>query len=198
MAVKLADWICQYQQRDRKSYLKLVFYTEVWIINIAKLTIVFVISLLTGTIVYTIAALVGFNFLRRSAHGLHAKNGTVCTLGSIVLFVALPYILSVSGFTLGNYPVILIYGCIVSLLFLFAPADTESIPLVGRKKRAKLRRNAVISGAVMAAAVLLIPVENLKIMLTLGSIYEVVSILPVSYKILGRRYRNYESYEQTA
>lgn len=199
VALNLSNRLNCYVHRDGNDFLRLVYGMEVFIMNASKLLIVFILSHLLGIFIYTISVLVGFNFARRAAHGLHASNSTACTVSSILLFIAVPYLLK--DVAIGSIAVLLIFCVVILLLFLYAPADTESRPLVGRKKRARLKKRAVISGITLMLGTLLIGEVStvsggIQTMLTLGAVYEVVSVLPLTYGILNKNYRNYEQYEK--
>ena len=193
-AIKLVNWLSRNNPREGKAYLRLVYNTEALLMNITKLIIVFAISLSIGILPLTIATLIGFNVIRRYSFGIHAKNSTVCTIFSIIMFILIPFVLKNIG--VPNFVVLPVFVLIIMTLFLYAPSDTEARPLVGKKKRAKLKKRALVSGTLLMLAVLLFPVGSIKTMLTLGAVYEVISILPISYMILNRKHNNYERYEQ--
>lgn len=132
--------------------------------------------------------------IKRYSFGLHALNSTVCTIVSCILFVVLPWLLQ--GFFINNAIVVAAFTPIVVCLRLYAPADTKARPLIGQKLRARLKRNAVVCGVVLMVLTLLVPSETVKFLLTLGAVYQTVSVLPVTYKILKRGWNNYEKYEQ--
>jgi len=193
-ALNLVDWLSRNSPREGRAYLRLVYDIEVLIMNVTKLIIVFTISLLIGILPLTIATLIGFNVIRRYSFGIHAKNSTVCTISSVILFIFVPYAFKSIG--VPNLVVLPIFGVVILLLFLYAPSDTEARPLVGKKKRLQLKKRAIVSGALLMLAVLLFPGGGIKTMLTLGAIYETISLLPISYIILKRKHNNYERYEQ--
>jgi len=195
VALRFANWVTRYDPKEDKDFLKLVYGTEVMIINISKLAIVIAIALWLGVLPHTIALLAGFNVIRRYAFGLHATNGTVCTAVSVIMFIGVPYLLK--DMMISSLTALCIFGFILLSLYLYAPADTESRPLVGEKKRARLKKRAVISGLLLMSVVLLLPDGGIKTMLILGAVYETVSILPLSYKILKRRMNNYDKFERT-
>lgn len=193
-SIKLADWLNHYAKREGKDYLKLCYGMEIVMTNIVGIAVFFTISLLLGTLIQSIAVLIGFNMVRRFASGAHAGNIAACSFSSTVLFNVVPWL--IKGFTIHNFAVAIIFCVIILLLFLYAPADTESKPLVGRKKRARLRRHALIAGAFLMVGTLFLPDCSLKVYLTLGAVYEAVAILPITYIVLNKKYRNYEQFEK--
>ncbi|EFS01644.1 putative accessory gene regulator protein, partial [Listeria seeligeri FSL N1-067] len=132
-------------------------------------------------------------WLRRYSFGLHATKTLNCTLISLTMFVLTPWIfqnvLSNNWIVLGTFAFILLN------MFLFAPADTENLPLIGEGHRKKLKRKAMIGTLILTGITLLIPFAEMKTLIMIGSLFQVVSINPLTYKLLRRRYRNYEKYE---
>ena len=193
LAVRFADWLNTYVHNDKRNYLKTIYVTEAMLINIINLTLVFIAAAVLGVVVQTVAVMLGFNIIRRNAFGLHSKNVISCTIESLVLFVLAPYLLR--SFTVENMAVLAVFCIMMIVVSAYAPADTEHRPLVGTKKRARFKKNAVICSAVLMLAVLLVPYGNIKLMLTLGAIYETVSLLPITYALFKRSYGNYKKYE---
>lgn len=194
VSLKLVDRLDSYAKNEGKDYLKLLYGMEVIVTNVFSLTILFVLSLILGTLIQSVAVLVGFNVIRRNASGAHAANSISCGLSSSVLFIIVPWLLR--GYTIDNFVVAPVFCTIMTLLCLYAPADTESKPLVGKKKRARLRKHALIAGALLMAVTLLIGDNSLKTWFTLGAVYETISILPITYRVLNKKYRNYKYYEK--
>lgn len=167
------------------------------IINVFKLVIVYALAAILGILAWTFTAHVAFVVVKRCSFGLHALNSTVCTLVSCTMFVLIPWLVSSFGLGIGNLSVVVVFTGIIMALALFAPADTKAKPLFGAKNRKRLKIKAVVSGVLVFAVALLIPNETAKLLLTLGAVYQSVSILPVTYKMLKRSENNYEQYERT-
>lgn len=89
----------------------------------------------------------------------------------------------------------------ISILNRYVP-DTAARPILGKKKRAKLKKKAAIaSGFVLSLALILRFTLNDQIfysLVALGAMYAVVSVLPVTYMLLGRSMNNFEKFEREA
>lgn len=194
ISVRLADELNKYVYREGLEYKKVVLGAEIILMNLSKLAVIFALSVLLGVFKETVLTLIGFNVLRRSAFGLHALSSTKCIVTTIVLFIVVPYF--IRGYVLHNFIVFLIFTGILAALYLYAPSDTEARPILGAKKRAKLKKTAMISGIILMLAVLAIPYNDIKLMVTLGAVYEAVFVLPITYIILKRRRNNYESFDK--
>ena len=191
---RIAYWLNRYTLKDGVELQKMILGMEILIINISKLIIIYVLAAIIGIVLQALLIQRSYALVRRYSFGLHALNSTVCTVVSCLLFVMLPWGLLYVG--IGNIAVLAIFIPVILCLYLYAPADTKARPLVGRKLRAKLKIKAIVCGVFIMIITLLVPNESVKLLLTLGAVYQAISILPLTYKILKRSVRNYEIYEQ--
>lgn len=166
---------------------------EILLINISKLIIIMLVSIYFSLLKQTVFMLIVFAIMRRNAFGLHAKNSVVCIIMSLIMFVFGAYLSSF--IELNNYVVFIVFIIMSFLFYKYAPADTEKHPLLGPKLRNKLKRNSVISCILLMIIVLLIHNSEIKTLNIFAVSFEVISILPITYKILKRSWKNYEKYE---
>lgn len=196
---KLADIsalkLNKHLKKEGNDLLRLKLGLEIIFINAAKFIVLLLISYYFKLIKETIIMMVTFALLRRNAFGLHALNSIVCTIGSVFMFVGCAYLSHYLLFN--NYVVLICFLTINLLLFKYAPGDTEAHPLVGANLRASLKKKSVITGMILMAIALIVPNEMIKTLIVLSSIFEIISILPITYSILGRRYRNYYEFEKS-
>ncbi|WP_171839930.1 accessory gene regulator B family protein, partial [Listeria monocytogenes] len=80
-------------------------------------------------------------------------------------------------------------------MFLIAPANTESLPLICEEHRKALKIEAMIATLILTGIALLITFAEMKSFIMVGSLIQVISIYPLTYKLLQWLYRNYEKYE---
>jgi len=193
-AVGLANRLNTYIGKEGLDFQKMVLGMEVLIINITKLIIIYLLAAMLGVIIQTAILHFAYVVTKRYSFGLHALNSTVCTIVSCTIFVIVPWALQ--GTSISNTAVLAIFAVLIFCLYKYAPADTKARPLVGKALRAGLRKNAVACGVVLMITILFIPSNEIKLLLTLGAVFQCVSILPITYKILKRSERNYETYEQ--
>ena len=193
-AERVSNWLYNNKEYDEINYLKAKLGIEATIINVSKIMIVYSISLMFGLLIPTLITHLSYLSLRRVSMGLHAKSSFVCTVVSVIIFVVIPYL--IQGVWIGN-ELLLIGGLITTILFwLYAPADTEKAPIIGAKRRRKLKRLAVLTNVIVLLAALLVGQTMFRTLILWGSVIQVVMILPITYKILRRRCKNYEQYEK--
>lgn len=194
MAVRGVDKLCRYIPAPDELYrAKMVYGLETFIINTTKLTIIFAASAWLGLLLQTAAVMLGYILIRRWSFGLHAKHSAVCTVVSLSVFVLAPYLLA--GAEIRQLLIVVIFATLVVLLGLYAPADTEARPLLDPENRQRLRRKAVVAGLVIMAVALAMPCQHTALLITFGACFQIITILPITYKILKRRNKNYETYE---
>lgn len=192
-AKKLACCLNRYANKEGLELKKLELGMEFFLINVSKLIIIYTLAALFGVVNQTIVVHFAFIVIKRYSFGLHALNSTVCSAVSCFLFVIVPFLLNSAG--IGNHIVFPVFIAIVYILYRYAPADTKARPLVGIELRARLRAKAVISGVVLMILTLFVPNESTKLLLVMGAVYQCASILPLTYRLLKRSERNYETYE---
>ncbi|WP_088825755.1 MULTISPECIES: accessory gene regulator B family protein [Listeria] len=192
---KLADKLISKErfQNDEETYLKVKYGVEVILINVFKISFVYILALLIGVFWETLITHLAYLTLRRYSFGLHALKSLNCTIISVAMFVIGPALFQLLPST--NLIVILVFAFVLFNMFQYAPSDTESLPLIGTKERQKLKRKAVGCTIVLFLITLFIPSAEMKTLIMLGSVYQVISIHPLMYKLLNRRYNNYENYE---
>ncbi|AJA47395.1 putative AgrB-like protein [Clostridium pasteurianum DSM 525 = ATCC 6013] len=166
---------------------------EILLINISKLIIIMSASIYFNLIKQTAFMIIIFAVMRRNAFGLHAKNSVVCTIMSLTMFVFGAYLSSF--IKLNNYIVFIAFVIMSFLFFKYAPSDTEKHPLLGKKLRNKLKKNSVLNCILLMIIVLVMSSKEIKTLSVFTVAFEVISILPVTYRILKRSWKNYEKYE---
>jgi len=194
---KLAEYITLklniHLKKEGLEFLKLKLGLEIILINLSKFIVILLVAAYFNLLKEAALMSLVFGSIRRCAFGLHAKNSIICTLTSLLMFVFGSYLSY--HLILNNYIVLISFLVIIILLYKFAPGDTECHPLLGEKLRNKLRKDSVITGIFLMLIALIIPNPTIKTIITLASSFEIISILPVTYKILNRGYKNYEKYE---
>lgn len=177
------------------EYKKMKLGVEVLVINLSKAAVILFAAAQLGTLKETLLMLMIFGALRKSSFGLHSNNSIICTLTCLVVFI---FGASVSYYIRLSKLLVAVIFMVLNLLILkYAPADTAKHPLLGKKLRKRLRKKSVTAGVLFMITALAISEPAIQIMIIIAVSAQVVSILPITYKILNRRYKNYELYEGT-
>ncbi|CUU50929.1 accessory protein regulator protein B [Clostridium beijerinckii] len=182
-------------KKEGLELAKMKLGLEILFININKMVIVFLIASHFNILKEALFMIFIFGSIRSTAFGLHAKSSVVCTLITSMMFVVGPYVSY--HIKLDNYVVLVVFIIMTFCFYKYAPADTERHPILGEKLRLKLRKKTVSKSLFFMVITLIVKIQVIKAMIVLAIGFNVISILPIIYKILNRRYNNYEEYEKT-
>ncbi|WP_455822600.1 accessory gene regulator B family protein [Clostridium butyricum] len=194
LAETIVNNMNSYLHKEGLEIQKMKLGMEILLINISKLIIIFLVAAAFHLLGRTIFILLIFTIIRRNTFGLRAKNSFICTLVSLLIFVFGSYLSYYLKFN--NYMVFILFTIINILLYKYAPADTENHPLFSADLRNKLKKDSVITGIILMIFTLLIPNNAIKTLVSLAAISAVTLILPITYNLLKRSYKNYENYEK--
>lgn len=182
-------------KKEGLELAKMKLGLEILLINISKFFIVFLIAGYFNLLKESLFMTLVFATIRSTAFGLHAKNSIVCTLITTIMFVVGPYVSY--HIKLNNYIVLLVFIIMNFCFYKYAPSDTENHPILGENLRLKLKKTTVLKSLLFMVITLIIKIEVIKTMIILAVGFNIISILPITYKILNRGYKNYEKYEKT-
>jgi len=193
LASRMALWMNKERQGDHIDYLKMKLGIETILTNVTKGIIVYGIAIILGLFLQTLILHVAYMVVRRYSYGLHANSSTVCSVISVILFIGTPILCQYIPFTS-----LIVIGCgllFITLLYLYAPADTDKSPIIGAERRRSLRIKSIVACSVITGVAFLYPDPFIKSLLMLGMAIQIVMILPLTYKLLKRSVKNYEQYE---
>ncbi len=158
---------------------------------ITKMVIFFIISIFFGWQWEFLTVALLLATVRVSSFGFHAEKETNCYIISFLTIFGTIYIAKSFIFNV-IFTAIICLICIF-ITILYAPADTEKRPLLNAHIRTILKICSVITASFFS----LIAINNVgfvsKAIVCILSV-NALNISPILYKILKRRYRNYEYY----
>jgi len=193
LAVNWTNRLNRYVRKDGLELKKMTLGMEIILHNIPKLILMLAVSAFLGLLVYSLITWAAFVCIRRYASGLHASNGIVCTFTTLLMFVAVPY--AMRFVYIGVVGLLFVSALVGIGLYRYAPADTEARPIIGKKKRARLKRNALVANVVVLALTLVFLGGEFYGHVAAGIFFAVLVLLPVMYSVLGRSMNNYEKFE---
>jgi len=193
IAIKCVSSLNRHVKKEGADVQKMVLGVEIFLHNIPKLVLTVLISALLGILPLTLLTWLPFACIRRYASGLHASNNIACTLTTLLMFVAMPYLMQGTHTNIGV--LFLVFGLVGIGLYKYAPADTKARPILGKAKRARLKKKSVIASVCMLAFALVLRNGAFYVLISTGAVYALITVLPATYTILGRSKNNYEQYE---
>lgn len=136
---------------------------------------------------------------RGASGGLHLKTHLGCILGTIIFYCGIPFlakylILSeiAKYFVIG---ILWIFGMI--MIKLYAPADTEDVPILAQKDRKKKQIASYLTFSIGLIIALVISNTMITNILILGTLIQTISITKLAYKLTNSKY-GYEVYGNTS
>lgn len=180
---------------SESEYENVVYSLEILLINIFKSIQIYSVALILGVLFETFIMNLAYALLRIHAGGWHAKSSINCSLFGLVVFVGIPLIFQKFEFALNFYWLLLLSGIILAFVELYAPADTEKNPLVSVSERKRKKILSLLSALVISAFSLFFAGPQIATLLVTGLLIETLLIHPLFYKLIKRRYKNYENYQ---
>ncbi|KMT61760.1 regulator [Listeria sp. SHR_NRA_18] len=190
MAAKITRTIFRDREVDEDRFAIVKYGVEIFLVNVTKGITVYLAAALLGMIWQTLIVHLSYLMIRRHSFGLHAKTSLGCTITSVVVFVVLPYF--VKEVQLSGWMIVIISALILLNIAIFSPSDTEKMPLFNAQKRHDLRRKSIINTLIVISVAILMPISDIQSLILYGGILQVLTIHPITYKLLKRRYNNYE------
>lgn len=160
---------------------------------LTKLVVVYTLAILLGIFKEALLSMVVFSLLRYFSGGVHAKTHKGCTFIGNFIVAFLPLIVAkvLTYINIGIYEYNIIHGvvyivCIIIVLK-YAPSDLKNKPIYSKGLRKKLRLGAVSMLLIYFLISISVPIHASNI-ITISTVLEVVSIMPMAYKIFKNEY----------
>ena len=163
--------------------------------EIPKTLIIIGIAWILGVLDLTILALILMLPYRTASGGVHLKTHIGCIIATSVFYIG--------NAILSKYLIIektiqyILVGVIwipsMLIIKLYAPADTEAVPIL-RKKERKIKK--ILSYITMSASLIIALLINNTVIsniLIFGTLFQTIAITRFMYKITGNKY-GYEEY----
>ncbi|MBU3129926.1 accessory gene regulator B family protein [Clostridium tagluense] len=194
-SMNLSNYIKKTLPNKTEEELEIIRYgTEVLFMNITKLPIILAVGYILGLFWYTLYTLIIFGILRRFVGGIHARKSITCLISTGFIILGAVYISLAYPVTIIEK--LFIFIVVLYVFFKYAPADTEEKPYLDKSVRQNLKIKSILTACVYFF--LSIFIKNLffsNVFLHILWI-EAILICPITYKILNRRYNNYEYYRE--
>lgn len=181
---------------DEKAEI-ITYGIELIIGEIPKIFLLFVLSFILGIGWYTVFAYVALIPYRASSGGFHLKTHIGCIIGSSVFYYGIVYLskfITLSVFQ--KYILIglaLVFGII--MVSLYAPADTENIPIISKKERKRKKVLSYITLVLTLIASVFIKDSIISNILIFGVIVQSFMISRLAYLLTNNKY-GYKEYQQ--
>ena len=165
--------------------------------EIPKTLLLFGISFLLGIGWYMIFAYIAITPYRAVSGGFHLHTHLGCILGSAIFYYG--NIIISKFLVLGNIEkyILVALSLVFGLLMvsMYAPADTENLPIISKKERKMKKILSYIMLVVTLVVAVIIKHQVLSNILIIGTIIQSISISRFAYKLTNNKY-GYEEYKK--
>ena len=186
-------------EMDEEKELVINFGVRLIFGELPKILILFLIGFILGIGWYTLLAFLLLCPYRSFTGGFHLKTHLGCMICTILLYCGPVMLAKYTNITPDyvKYIVIAIIGIISSILInIYAPADTENIPILSKEDRKRKKVLAYISLIILILISIFIQDKVVSLMLIYGIIFQTLTITRIAYKITNNKY-GYEEYLKT-
>lgn len=177
------------EMTDEKAEI-IQYGLEILFGELPKIILLLGISFLLGIGWYMIFAYVALMPYRAMSGGFHLHTHLGCVLGSAIVYYG--NIIISRFLILDNLQKYILIG--LSLIFgalmvsMYAPADTENVPIISKKERKTKKILSYITLAVTLIVAAVIPEPILANILIIGSLIQSISISRIAYILTKNKY----------
>ncbi len=181
---------------DEKAEI-ITYGIELIIGEIPKIFLLFVLSFILGIGWYTVFAYVALIPYRASSGGFHLKTHVGCIIGSSVFYYGIVYLSKFIILNLVQKYIIIVIALIfgVIMVSLYAPADTENIPIISKKERKRKKILSYTTLVLTLTASVFIKDSIISNILIFGVIVQSFMISRLAYLLTNNKY-GYKVYQQ--
>lgn len=202
----MVEKICNYILKKMKSRIPdmteekaevILYGLQLIIGEIPKMILILGISFILGFGWYMIFAYIAIAPYRAVSGGFHLHTHLGCILGTIIFYygtvIISKYLIldDIQKYIL----IALSLGFGLLMISMYAPADTEDVPIISKKERKTKKILSYIMLIITLIVALFVQDRILSNILIIGSIFQSVSISRIAYKITKNKY-GHEVYEK--
>lgn len=162
-----------------------------------KIILLFVLGFLLGIGWYVLFAFIAIAPYRGMSGGFHLHTHLGCILTTNIFYIG--NVLISKYLFLDNIEkyilIALSYIFGILMISMYAPADTENVPIISKKERKRKKILSYIALTILLSAAILIQDRILSNILIIGSIFQTMTITRIAYKITKNEY-GHEIYEK--
>ena len=202
MVDKFCDFILKKMKEKmpemKKDQEEIIMYgLQLMLGEIPKLFILFGLAFLLGVGWYVLFAFIVIAPYREVSGGFHLHTHLGCIITTNLFYIGNVFISKYLVLdSLEKYVLIalsFIFG--ILMISMYAPADTENVPIISKSERKKKKILSYIFLTVMLIAALFIQDRILSNILIIGSIIQTMTITRIAYKLTKNEY-GHEMYEK--
>jgi len=166
--------------------------------EIPKTVVLLIIAYAFGLLKLSILALLFIMPYRTFSGGVHLKTHTGCIIATSLFYVGNAYIsknIIIESIYLKYIIIVSIWAFSMIMIKLYAPADTENVPILRQKDRDLKRKLSYITMTITLVIAIFITNSTISNLLIVGTLFQTIIITRLIYKITNNKY-GYEEYKK--
>lgn len=164
--------------------------------EIPKGFIIFGLAYILGLFKTTLIAFILMMPYRAFSGGFHLKTHLGCIIGTTTFYCIVAFLSEM--LVLEQTIKYIIIGCVwvfsMVMIKLYAPADTENVPILRKKERKKHQILSYITLTIGLIVAMFIPNSTISNIFIFGYLFQTLTITKLAYRITNNKY-GYEVYE---
>ncbi len=167
--------------------------------ELPKTFLLFIIAFFLGMLKEVLFMLITFLPYREASGGFHLKTHIGCIIGTTLFFCGTVFLakIIVIESTLKYIITVVAWGLGMIMIKLYAPADTENVPILCTKDRRKKKIISYITFSVGLLVSVFIKDNFISNILLLENIVQTLTITKIAYRLTNNKY-GYEVYNNTS
>ena len=167
--------------------------------ELPKTFLVLIISYFLGILAETLMTFLLLIPYKNSSGGFHLKTHLGCIIGTTVFYCGVAFLSKIVILdNMLKYIIIVaiwIFGMI--MIKLYAPADTENLPILRKKDRKKQRNMSYITFSVGLIIATIVKYNVISNIIIFGYFFQTLTITKLAYRLTNNKY-GYEVYGDTS
>lgn len=167
--------------------------------EVPKIFLVIAISFFMGVFKLTLISMLLIGTYRTFSGGVHMKTHIGCIIYTTMLYCGIALLgkyIVLEGIIKYSLAIIVWVFCMM-MLKLYAPADTENVPILRKQER---KQKQIISYIILTCELILaiiIPISQITSIIIFGTFIQTLQIIKLTYRLTNNKY-GYEVYESAS
>ena len=173
----------------------IMYGLQIIIGEIPKIFIVFFVAYLLKIMKFTIISFIAIAIYRNFSGGIHMKTHLSCIIYTLLLYCGTALIgkyIIIEGMAKYVISVVCWIFCMI-MIKLYAPADTENVPILRKKERRTKQIFSYIIITIEFIIALIINIPYITTIIIFGDFIQTLMITRIAYKLTDNKY-GYEVY----
>lgn len=164
--------------------------------EIPKTFILLLIAYILGVLEFSILALLVIMPYRTFSGGVHLKTHIGCIFATSLMYTGNAFLsknIVIEPLYIKYIVIALVWIFSMIMIKLYAPADTEAVPILRKKDRSLKRNLSYITMTITLLIAIFIPNSTISNLLIFGTLMQTITITRFIYKLTNNKY-GYEEY----